>query len=468
MGLRDLLKKSQERQNVVPARLAAAATDPVRAVFKQQSDEGKATGLPDAYSAIKHRLHQRILKEVDVTRFDPDRDRDAFRSAVNAIIQETLAESRAPLTKDEKERLIEDVLSEAVGLGPLGELVDDAAISDILVNGPYKVYIERFGHLELTNIKFRDNEHLMRLIERIVARVGRHIDQHAPMVDARLPDGSRVNAIIPPLSLAGPILSIRRFGNRRYGAEDLAKFGTLTPQMIEIFESLVHTRHNVLISGGTGTGKTTFLNVLSSFIAPKERIITIEDAAELRLAQDHVVSLESRPPNIEGHGRVAIRDLVINSLRMRPDRIIVGEVRGGEAFDMLQAMSTGHDGSMTTIHSNTSRDALKRLESMVLLAGFDIPNQAIREFIASAINVLVHLERFPDGTRKVVSVSEIVGIEKGTILIQDIFLFQRQEVHEGKVVGRHVSTGVRPQFMQRCELHGYKFDPALYQRGHAV
>lgn len=467
MGLRDLLKKSQERQNTIPARLSAEPHDPVKAMFRAK-DEPKAAGMSEAYANVKHQLHQRILREVDVTRFDPDRDREAFRSAVTAIIQETLAQSPAPLTKEEKARLTDDVLSEAIGLGPLGELVDDPAISDILVNGPHRVYIERFGQLELTNIKFRDSEHLMRLIERIVARVGRHIDQHTPMVDARLPDGSRVNAIIPPLSLSGPILSIRRFGNKRFGAEDLAKFGTLTPQMIELFEALVRTKHNILISGGTGTGKTTFLNVLSSFISPKERIVTIEDAAELKLAQEHVVSLESRPPNVEGQGRIAIRDLVINSLRMRPDRIIVGEVRGGEAFDMLQAMSTGHDGGMTTIHANTSRDALKRLETMVLLAGFDIPSQAIREFIASALNVLVHLERFPDGTRKVVSVSEIVGIEKGTILLQDVFIFQRQEIREGKVIGRHVSSGVRPQFLQRCEIHGYRFDPALFQRGHAV
>jgi pilus assembly protein CpaF len=467
MGLRDLLKKSQERQSQVPARLTAEPQDAVKAIFRAK-EEPKGAAMSDAYANVKHQLHQRILREVDVTKFDPDRDREAFRGAVTAIIQETLAESPVPLTKEEKARLTDDVLGEAIGLGPLGELVDDPAISDILVNGPHRVYIERFGQLELTDIKFRDNEHLMRLIERIVARVGRHIDQHAPMVDARLPDGSRVNAIIPPLSLTGPILSIRRFGTRRIGAEDLAKFGTLTPQMIELFEALVRTKHNILISGGTGTGKTTFLNVLSSFIGPKERVVTIEDAAELKLAQEHVVSLEARPPNVEGRGRIAIRDLVINSLRMRPDRIIVGEVRGGEAFDMLQAMSTGHDGGMTTIHSNTSRDALKRLETMVLLAGFDIPSQAIREFIASALNVLVHLERFPDGTRKVVSVSEIVGIEKGTILLQDVFLFQRQEIRDGKVFGRHVSSGVRPQFLQRCEIHGYRFDPTLFQRGHAV
>jgi pilus assembly protein CpaF len=465
MGLRDLLKKNQKRQNLVPPRLSSTQ-DPVKQALKKE--EGGRQSVASTYATIKHQLHQRILKEVDVTRFDPDRDRDAFRSAVNQIIQETLAETPVPLTKEEKDRLTDDVLSEAVGLGPLGELLDDPAVSDILVNGPRQVYVERFGQLELTDIRFRDNEHLMRLIERIVARVGRHIDQHTPMVDARLPDGSRVNAIIPPLSLVGPALSIRRFGKRRFDSGDLVKFGTITPQMIQLFDSLVRTRHNILISGGTGSGKTTFLNILSAFINPKERIVTIEDAAELQLGQEHVVRLESRPPNVEGRGRIAIRDLVINSLRMRPDRIVVGEVRGGEAFDMLQAMSTGHDGGMTTVHANTSRDALKRLETMVLMAGFEIPSKAVREIISASIDVLIHLERMQDGSRKVVSVSEIVGMEKEVVLIQDVFVYQRQEIRGGRVIGQHVSTGVRPNFLQKCEMQGYRFDPALFQRGHAV
>ncbi|MBI1784382.1 CpaF family protein [Candidatus Sumerlaeota bacterium] len=442
-----------------------ANTEPAEHLPFNALGDKSAEASPGSYHYIKHLLHQQILRRLDISTLDPERDRELFNSTVLGIIQDTLADMPLPLSRKEKDRLAEDTLAEAVGLGPLGPLFADPAVSDILVNGPYEVYVERFGRLESTEIKFHNVDHLMNLIERIVSRVGRHIDQNSPMVDARLPDGSRVNAIIPPLSLSGPVLSIRRFGQRYLETEDLIRLGTATPEMMKVFEGLVQSRHNIQISGGTGSGKTTLLNVLSSHISPKERVITIEDAAELKLQKSHVVRLESRPPNIEGRGQVTIRDLVINALRMRPDRIIVGEVRGGEAFDMIQAMSTGHEGGMTTIHANSTRDATNRLEAQVLLAGFDLPSRVIRQMIASALDVLIHVERLPDGSRKVVSVSEFVGIEQDTILMQEIFTFERQGMNAKRVVGRHVATGVKPNFLRKCEQRGVKLDPALFQKG---
>jgi len=468
MSLRDLYIESLRKQTVSSVRLAQANPTESSVFQPVTAEKSEFAAGPSAYSTVKLHLHQQILRRVDISRYDPERDRESFRKAVTDIIQEVLSTINAPLTRDEKERLVEDTLAEAIGLGPLGKLFEDPAVSDVLVNGPYEVFVERFGKLEATDIKFNDNEHLMGLIERIVGRVGRHIDQHSPMVDARLPDGSRVNAIIPPLALNGPSMSIRRFQHKRLEASELIKLGAMGPQMMRMFEGMVSARLNIVISGGTGSGKTTLMNVLSGFIGAKERVITIENAAELKLQKEHVVRLESRPPNIEGKGEVTIRDLVINALRMRPDRIIVGEIRGGEAFDMLQALATGHDGGMTTLHANTSRDALKRLEAMVLMAGMDLPTQAIRQFIVSAVNVIIQVDRMADGTRKVQSVSEVVGIEKDIVLVQDLFVFQQETSKTDRVVGKHVATGVRSNYLKQMELRGFTFDPAMFQRGNAV
>ncbi len=464
MSVREYYKTIQRQQGLAPGRLASSeSADAVP--FMVGTTGEKSEGPQGSYQLAKYQLHQQILRRLDISNLDPDRDREAFNNSVLAIIHDAMAGLNLQLTRKERDRLAEDTLAEAVGLGPLGPLFADPAVSDILVNGPYEVFVERFGRLETTEVKFHNTDHLMNLIERIVGRVGRHIDQNSPMVDARLPDGSRVNAIIPPLSLNGPVLSIRRFGHRQLEAEDLIRLGTMTQEMLKVFEALVQTRHNILISGGTGSGKTTLLNILSAYISPKERVITIEDAAEIRLQKNHVVRLEARPPNIEGKGEVSIRDLVINALRMRPDRIIVGEVRGGEAFDMLQAMSTGHEGGMTTVHANSSRDATNRIEAMVLLAGFDLPSRVIRQILAGAIDVLIHIERFSDGSRRITSVSEFVGIENETILMQEIFNFERQGMMQKRISGRHVSTGVKPNFLKKCEQRGIKLEPALFQKG---
>lgn len=440
--------------------------------FQTNPPPGKPVAKPvpevKSYEIIKREFHERILREIDVRKFDPVKEPGAFKDAVRELITRALETNPVPLNRDEKERLTSDLVEESMGMGLLTPLFEDPAISDILINGPDQVYIEKFGKLEKTSIQFQNEEHLLRLIERIVARVGRHVDQSSPMVDARLPDGSRVNAIIPPLSLVGPVLSIRRFGHGRYSVDDLIKFGTLTPTIAEILEGLVRTRANIMISGGTGSGKTTLLNVLSSYIAPTERIVTIEDAAELRLQQDHVVRLEARPPNVEGRGHVTIRDLMINALRMRPDRIVVGEVRGAEAFDMLHAMTTGHDGGMTSIHSNSPRDALKRLETMVLMAGTEFPARAIRDLIGAGIEVILHLQRMEDGSRRLTHVTEIVGMEGDNILLQNVFEFRVSEIRDGKVVGKYMATGVRPSFIRKLEVHGFTFEPGLFMKDRAV
>jgi pilus assembly protein CpaF len=452
MSVRDLFKDQQKR-----------AAFPALRLNRPEETLPPSPVMP--YDAVKRRLHLLVLARLDLTRLDPERDRDAFRETVGTLVREALERATEPLTRDEKERLVGELVAEAVGLGPLGRFVQDPAVSDILVNGPHDIWVERFGKLERTDVRFHDEKHLLSLIERIVGRVGRHIDVNSPMVDARLPDGSRVNAIIPPLSLNGPVLSIRRFGHRHLTADDLVAVGAMSPGLRRVLESLVRARLNIQVSGGTGSGKTTLLNVLSSFIQDRERIVTVEDAAELRLQKEHVVRLESRPPNVEGRGQVTIRQLVVNALRMRPDRIVVGEVRAGEAFDMLQAMSTGHDGSMTTVHANSARDALKRLESMVLMAGFELPAASIRPIIAGALDILVHVERMRDGSRKVLSVSEISGMEKDTILTQDIFVFQPDPDMEGRVGGKHVATGVVPRFLAKCELQGVRLEPALFSKG---
>ena len=374
---------------------------------------------------------------------------------IKTVVENMIAQEGIPLSRPERDRLVVEIQNETMGLGPLEPLLSDTEISDILVNGPHGVFVERHGKLVKTDVSFKDNEHLMAVIERIVSKVGRRVDEASPLVDARLADGSRVNVIIPPLAIDGPALSIRRFGVKPLKMENLLANGSLTEEMAAAFEAMVKARMNILVSGGTGAGKTTFLNVLSSSIPGNERIITVEDAAELILQQEHTVRLETRPPNIEGKGAITQRDLVRNALRMRPDRIIVGEVRGAEALDMLQAMNTGHDGSISTIHANAPRDALSRIETMVLMAGFDLPSKAIREQIASALNVILQLSRMSDGTRKVVTVSEVTGMEGDVVVMQDIFVYEKRGVdREGKVLGEYRATGVRPKFLDAVHAAG--------------
>jgi len=389
-------------------------------------------------------------------------DTEVIRRKIGEIYGEVLLQSGMILGRNERERLLDRVIAEILGYGPLDILLRDETVTEIMVNGPNKIYVERGGKIELTPYRFDDMAHLMRIIERIVAPLGRRIDEASPMVDARLPDGSRVNAIIPPLSLVGPVLTIRKFFRVPLGVEDLVRLGTCTAQFLDFVRMCVQSRLNIVVSGGTGAGKTTLLNILSSFLPADERIITIEDAAELQLRQEHVVTLESRPPNLEGQGQITIRQLVINALRMRPDRIVVGEVRGGEALDMLQAMNTGHDGSLTTAHSNSPRDTLRRLETMVLMAGMDLPLRAIREQIASAINLIIHVQRLRDGSRKVVQASEVTGMEGDTILLQDIFKFEETGTRDGRVLGRLQPTGVRPKFAERLQERGFELAPEIF------
>jgi pilus assembly protein CpaF len=414
------------------------------------------------FSKLKADIHRRLIQKLNLERLTQS-DREAVRKEVAQLIEGMVVEDATPITFTERERLAQEVMDEVFGLGPLEALLKDPTISDILVNNYKSVYIERHGLLERTNIQFRDDEHLRQIIDRIVSAVGRRVDESSPMVDARLPDGSRVNAIIPPLALDGPCMSIRRFGRDPLTAEDLLRNHTLTPQMLELIRGCVKARLNVLVSGGTGSGKTTLLNVLSSFISDRERIITIEDAAELQLKQAHVVRLETRPPNVEGKGGVRQRQLVINSLRMRPDRIIVGEVRGEEALDMLQAMNTGHDGSLTTIHANTPRDALSRLETMVAMANLGIPESATRRQIASAIQLVVQMSRMSDGSRKLVNVTEMTGMEGDMVAMQDIFVFKKEGIGAaGEVLGEFVPTGVRPKFSERLLAAGIRLPSELF------
>ena len=409
------------------------------------------------YRELKTQIHAQIVEEMDLESLNKLQE-DVARKRVAEAIRELLQRDRTPLTLKERDQLVHEILNELFGLGPIEPLLEDAAVSDILVNGPDNIYVERGGVLERTDLFFNDSPHLMRIIERIVSRVGRRVDESSPMVDARLADGSRVNAIIPPLALDGPSMSIRRFGGHKLSAESYVNYGTLTPQMLELLKACVMGKLNVMVSGGTGAGKTTLLNILSSFIPANERIITIEDAAELRLNQPHVVRLETRPANIEGKGAVKQRQLVINALRMRPDRIVVGEVRGEEAVDMLQAMNTGHEGSLTTIHANSPRDALTRLETMIAMAELNLPDQAVRQQIASAINVIVQISRLPDGSRKIISISEVTGMEDSVITMQDLFVFERAGFDENnRVVGKFRPIGIRPKFAERLESCGIRF-----------
>src|ERR1700693_1932972 len=414
------------------------------------------------FGTVKATIHRKLIQKLNLDRLT-EVNREDVRREVTQILEALVVGESTPMNLQERERLAPGVLDEGFGLGPLEPLLADPTVSDILVNTHKRVYVERKGILEMTSVQFRDDVHLMAIIDRIVSAIGRRVDESSPMVDARLADGSRVNAIIPPLAVDGPCLSIRRFGKDPLVAEDLLNNRSLTAPMLELLSGCVKARLNILISGGTGAGKTTFLNVLSSSISNRERIVTVEDAAELQLKQEHVVRLETRPPNIEGKGAVQQRQLVINSLRMRPDRIIVGEVRGEEALDMLQAMNTGHDGSLTTIHANTPRDALARLETMVAMSNLGIPDSAIRRQISSAIDLVIQVSRLSDGTRKVITVAEITGMEGDVISMQDIFVFRKRGGREtGEVLGDFVATGIRPKFAERLLVSGIQFPISMF------
>ena len=416
-----------------------------------------------SFQEMKSRLHRALINRMDLTKLNAMAP-DQVNIEVSRLAEGMLATEAMPLSTVERERLVNEVRHELFGLGPLEPLLADPAISDILVNSYRKIYIERRGKLEVTNVAFKDDEHLMRVIERIVSSVGRRIDESSPMVDARLQDGSRVNAIIPPLSIDGPVLSIRRFGTEPLRMSALIDKQAMTRDIAEMLEMCVKARLNILISGGTGAGKTTLLNALSGYIPEDERIVTIEDSAELQLQQPHVVRLETRPPNIEGRGEVTQRDLVRNALRMRPDRIVIGEVRGGESIDMLQAMNTGHDGSLTTVHANTPRDALIRLETMIQMTGMRLSDRAMRQQIASAINMVVQAARLSDGTRRVTSISEVTGMEGDTITMQEIFQFERTGVdRDGRVVGRFRATGIRPRFAERLKACGLQMPRIMFE-----
>jgi pilus assembly protein CpaF len=404
---------------------------------------------------LRLRIHRRLIDTLDLTKLS-NLEMERVRVEIRRILEDMVAAEAIPVSRADRDRLVMEVQHEVFGLGPLETLMKDPEISDILVNSSSRIFVERYGKLEKTDVRFRDDAHLMQIIERIVTRVGRRVDESSPMVDARLADGSRVNAIIPPLALDGPVLSIRRFGAERLTVNDLIQFNSIPPQIAEVAAACVKSRLNMLVSGGTGAGKTTLLNCLSNFIPDNERIVTIEDSAELKLQQDHIVRLETRPANIEGQGAVTARDLVRNALRMRPDRIVIGEVRGGEALDMMQAMNTGHDGSISTVHANSARDALSRLETMMLMAGINLPERALREQVASALDVIVQLTRLSDGSRKVVEFAEVTGMEGTTITTQTIFKFDQRGVENGKVIGEFVATGVMPSFMDRLERHGFR------------
>lgn len=416
---------------------------------------------PPEFHAVRAQVQQFLVNEVKSA--TDIHDPEEIRTLLDPIFTKALNDANLVVSRVEREQMMGLIMADILGYGPIQPLLDDEDISEIMVNGPSQVYIERKGRLMLSDVKFIDNDHVLRVIERIVAPLGRRIDESSPMVDARLPDGSRVNAIIPPLSLVGPAITIRKFRKDSLKVDDLIGFGSITPEFAQFMKASVHAALNIIISGGTGSGKTTLLNVLSGFIPEDERILTIEDAAELQLQQPHVVRLESRPANIEGKGRIGIRDLVVNSLRMRPDRIVVGECRSGEALDMLQAMNTGHDGSLTTVHSNSARDTLNRLETLVLMAGMDLPVRAIRQQIASAVDLIIHQERLRDGSRKVVQCSEVLGMEGDTIVMQDIFVFEQTGIDEnGKIIGELRPTGLRPRANERIEEAGIHLPPSIF------
>jgi len=416
----------------------------------------------EQYQELKDRIRRKLLDALDLTILN-ELNEEEIRSQITTVGGKLLDQSGVTFNRSERVQFLQEIVDEVVGFGPLEPLLLDPTISDILVNGAKQVYVERFGKLQLTDVEFKDNAHLRHVIDRIVSKVGRHVDESSPMCDARLPDGSRVNAIIPPLAVDYPVLSIRKFRSDTLSMGDLIGGATITEEIAEVCQACVSARLNILISGGTGSGKTTTLNILSAYISDRERIVTIEDSAELQLQQPHVVRLETRPPNIEGKGAVTQYELLINSLRMRPDRIILGEIRGREALDMLQAMNTGHDGSMSTVHANTPRDALTRLETMVAMGGTELPQAALRQQISSALDVIIQMQRLPDGTRKMIYFSEVIGMEGEMVTMQDIFRFERRGVSsEGISLGQHVATGVQPRFIDRLRSAGFNLSPDLF------
>lgn len=423
-----------------------------------------AGGSSPAYDDLKRRVHQRLVSMVDPNKLRGQHP-DKARQALEQTISQLLTDEPVALPRLVRQEVVDDLCDEVLGLGPLEPLLKDPSVSEIMVNAPDEVWIERDGVLQESDVRFRDETHVMTIVDRILSPLNRRVDESSPMVDARLPGGYRVNVIMPPLAVRSTSITIRKFFNERFAMDDLVRIGTISEEAAHFLEAAVTARLNILISGGTGSGKTTFLNALSAYIGPTERVVTIEDPAELQLRGKHVVSLETRPPNIEGRNQVTQRDLVVNALRMRPDRIIVGEVRAGEAFDMMQAMNTGHDGSICTVHANTPRDALARVENMVLMAGFDLPVRAIREQIASAIHLIVHVSRLRDGTRRITQISEVSGMEQQTVTMQDIFVFQQESVSaEGRVKGRLMPTGIRPRVVERIEHAGVKLPPDLFHR----
>lgn len=425
---------------------------------------GPDTGTLETLENLKRDIHNKLVDKLDLTKVG-ELQGEVLRREIRLVVEHLCDSEETLLNRAEREQLIEEVLDETFGLGPLEMLLKDQTISDILINGPKSVYVERRGKLEKTDVEFRDNQHLLQIIDRIVSKVGRRVDEVSPMVDARLPDGSRVNAIIPPLALDGAAVSIRRFGSNPLKLEDLLHFRAFTPEIVLLLEAAIKGRLNLVISGGTGSGKTTLLNTLSNFIPSHERIVTIEDAAELQLQQEHAVRLETRPPNIEGKGQISATDLVRNALRMRPERIIIGECRGGETLDMLQAMNTGHDGSLTTMHANSPRDAISRLETMIMMSGFEMPIKAMRQQISSAVHLIVQTNRLQGGPRRVTHVTEIVGMEEDTVVMQDIFRYMQEGVDEaGRARGRFESTGIRPAFMERLESAGIHLPASLFQQ----
>lgn len=422
-----------------------------------------AQNKSDDFELVKRRIHNKLVDKLDLSRVG-DLKGEQLRREIRLVVEHLCDSENTLINRSERDRIIEEVLDETFGLGPLELILKDPGVSDIMINGPKQIYVEKGGQLQLTGVEFRDNAHLMQIIDRIVSKVGRRVDETCPMVDARLEDGSRVNAIIPPLALDGAAVSIRRFGSNPLKLEDLLNFKALTPEMVMLLEGCIKARLNMIICGGTGSGKTTLLNTLSSFIPNDQRIITIEDAAELQLQQDHVVRLETRPPNIEGNGAITATDLVKNALRMRPERIIIGECRGGETLDMLQAMNTGHDGSLTTIHANNPRDGVARLETMVMMAGFELPIKAIRQQISSAVNLIIQANRLQGGPRRVTHITEINGMEGETVVMQDIFRFVQDGIGEnGKAYGHFVATGVRPSFMHRLESAGVRLPASTFR-----
>ena len=424
------------------------------------SDQSKQ----EEFEIIKRRMHQRLVDKIDLSRVG-DLKGESFRREIRLVVEHLCDSENTFLNRSERDKIVDEVLDETLGLGPLEFLLKDPSISDILINGPKNIFVERHGQLVKTDVEFRDNAHLMQIIDRIVSKVGRRVDETSPMVDARLEDGSRVNAIIPPLALDGACVSIRRFGSNPVKLEGLLNFKALTPEMVMLLEGCIKARLNIIISGGTGSGKTTLLNTLSSFIQNDQRVVTIEDAAELQLQQEHVVRLETRPSNIEGTGAITATDLVRNALRMRPERIIIGECRGGETLDMLQAMNTGHDGSMTTVHSNSPRDAIARLETLVMMAGYDLPIKAIRQQVAGAVDVIIQANRLQGGPRRVMNITEVQGMEQDTVVLQDIYRFVQEGVDEnGKAHGYFEATGVRPSFMPRLESAGIRLPASAFRQ----